>query len=135
MIDVADLRSRRRTPGVPTAGERRAGRIAAALSLVALVVAGVLFAGAASHLPAAHLDRQATGEGLRFAPIGLAYVVASALGLPSVVALGVAAGRLARGPRRAARAVAVLSGIAVLVCWALAIWVEWHGDRCIGACG
>ena len=135
MLDVEELRSRRRVPGVPTARDRRtAGRVVA-LAVAALGPAGALIAWALAHLRDAHLARQATGEGLSFVGVSLAYLAATVLVVPAIAALGVASTRLDGRGRVAARMLAAAATAGLALCWAAAIWVEWHGDRCIGPCG
>lgn len=99
--------------------------------LVALAVAGA--AVAVSQLRAAHLYRQASGEGLKFFSVGVM------LALSWVAAL-VASGVLLRlafdhsERRRGVIVAAVGVLLVVVVAAAAAGWVEQHGDRCIGGC-
>ncbi len=104
--------------------------------VVALALGAALLGWGVASLREAHLYRQSSGEGLKFAWVSVALFWAHLL----LGAAGWAIVRLraAVSSDRARRAVLWL-GVAIIVglvvADALAIWVEWHGDRCIGPCG
>ncbi|MEM1334210.1 MAG: hypothetical protein AAGG08_12190, partial [Actinomycetota bacterium] len=89
-----------------------------------------------ARLPAAHLYRRRSGEGLGFAFAALAYVpvntvlafMACFLWDRSTRTESPEGGRVLRWATAAIVAV-------VLVADAVFAWVAWHGDRCIGPCG
>ena len=88
------------------------------------------------HLREAHLYRQSWGEGLKFAVIGFAYVAAHGLFLAAGYAIArLRAGTRSEGVRRALLALGVLMVIGLVSADAVYLSVEWHGDRCVGACG
>lgn len=101
-----------------------------------LVVGVTALASAAAGLREAHLYRQSSGEGLKFELVGLLMWVANVL----LFASAVAAARLsspAPGGRRHRGLVTVAAAIVAVVVTgdAVFLWVESHGDRCIGGCG
>ncbi|HUF97940.1 MAG TPA: hypothetical protein VMM60_07395 [Ilumatobacter sp.] len=102
---------------------------------VAVIVGGAVLYLAATGLREAHLYRQRTGEGLRFFWVGVGFFVANGL----LGAAAFLAGRLssasAGAVRRAFVALAVVIVAVVVAADVLAVWVQAHGDRCIGRCG
>ena len=99
--------------------------------------AGVWLVGwGVASLREAHLYRQSSGEGLKFAWVGFAFFCAHLLF--GAVGWGIVRLRAAVSSDRARRALLWL-GVAIIVglvvADVLAIWVEWHGARCVGPCG
>ncbi|MDW3214639.1 MAG: hypothetical protein R8G01_11605 [Ilumatobacteraceae bacterium] len=103
---------------------------------VGSVVGVVAMVGATAGLREAHLYRQRTNEGLKFELVGLLMFAANVL-LLAAAASGARLSLPAPGARRR-RGLAVVAGVivaGVVIGDAFFLWVEWHGDRCIGSCG
>ena len=101
-----------------------------------LVVGLAAMAVATAGLREAHLYRQRTNEGLKFAIVGLVMFAANVLLLSSASVAARLASPTPGAPRRRALALVAGSIVAVVLAGdAFFLWVESHGDRCIGGCG
>lgn len=102
---------------------------------VTFVVGCAVLAIAAGGLREAHLYRQRTGEGLKFAWVGVGLVVANGLlGGAAFASVRLASTSRELTVRRSFLGLAVVI-IAILVAAdAFTVWVESRGDRCIGPC-
>jgi uncharacterized membrane protein (DUF485 family) len=103
---------------------------------VGSVVGVAAMIGATAGLREAHLYRQRTNEGLKFELVGLLMFAANVL----LFVAAWAATRLSvpafGSPRRRGFLVAaVVLVIGVVAGDVFFLWVESHGDRCIGSCG
>lgn len=135
MLDVEELRSRRREPGSRVRRRRRW-----ALPVMVLAVPLVAFGGwhlveAVSKLREAHLHRQKWGEGVRFIQVWFQVLLGTTSAVAGAAALAVGGWWGGRWPRRVGLVSAALVVIGVAGVWGAVLYVEWHGHRCIGPCG
>lgn len=104
-----------------------------AVTLVAGAAALYLAVGG---LREAHLYRQRTREGLKFAWVGFGLLVAHGfLGTATFAAVRLSSVASSAAFRRTFFAVAVLIVGVLAAADVLFVWVESHGERCIGSCG
>lgn len=91
---------------------------------------------ATAGLREAHLYRQRTNEGLKFAFVGLLMFAANVLLLGAASAATRLSVPASGAPRRQGLLIAAVVLVAgVVVGDVFFLWVESHGDRCIGSCG
>ncbi len=103
---------------------------------VGLVVGVVAMIGATAGLREAHLYRQRTNEGLKFELVGLLIFAANVLLLAAASAVARLSLPIAGARRRRGLVVVAVAIVVVVVAGdAFFLWVESHGDRCIGGCG
>ena len=103
---------------------------------VGLVVGAAAMIVATAGLREAHLYRQRTNEGLKFALVGLLVFAANVLLIAAASAGANLSLPAAGSPRR--RRLGAVAGFIVaglVIGDAFFLWVESHGDRCIGTCG
>ena len=104
--------------------------------VVGAVLGVAMLAVSVVWLREAHLYRQRTREGLPFALAVVGFAAVNALwGVASVAAARVSSiGETVR-TRQVFTAVTGLLVTALVAADSLALWVAWHGHRCVGACG
>ena len=89
-----------------------------------------------AHLREAHLYRQSSGEGLKFAWVFFAFFWAHlSLGAAGWAVMRLRAGVGPTGVRRALFGIGVVIVGGLLAADVLFVWVDSHDDRCIGPCG
>ena len=103
---------------------------------IGVVLGAALLVTATSGLREAHLYRQRTGEGLKFVWVGAGLFVANVvLGVAIFASVRLSSAASTLTARRAFLSLAALIAVALVAADGLAVWVEGHGDRCIGLCG
>ena len=107
-----------------------------AIAIVGATLGAALLPISVGALREAHLYRQRTGEGLQFAVVVVGFAVVNALW--GAAALAAARVSWIAESERTRQAFTVATGVlvtALVATDALALWVAWHVDRCVGACG
>ena len=110
----------------------------APVAMIASTVAGLglLVVGTGmTRLQWAHLYRQQSGEGIAFFQVALLLVGGGLLALTGATGLLLIALRLRGRIRRVLLFGAGAVVASLVVCAATALWVQGHGERCIGPCG
>lgn len=108
--------------------------ILTALGAILVVAGGTLIIPAMGSLRSAYLQREKSGEGLAFFPLGLALIAGSLAALLGALALlGAGIERRGRG-RTLCVGATVLVIAAIVTCFGVFQWVI-NQSGCIGACG
>lgn len=106
------------------------------LLCVGLGVGAPVLAFALSGLREAHLYRQRSNEGLKFAWVALGVMAACVLlGVATIAAWRLRSLGSSVTSRRVFAAISVLLVVVMVAGVGAFVWVESHGDRCIGSCG